>query len=290
MTIYELSIISTSGFPYYNKIIKPIPKGVKVHLRFFDFSDFDLKDFGTNEFDLGMKFDLKAGLISALFEFARNINKKIELLEFKSKSEITVKSQCSDMIKGDVLITTTTEPYILHNQVQKKIRLIYQNFISPKIPLDSSYQMLHHEETNLINLLTDKAAKEHFFENEKEISKIAKKFINEMGSYGLKAIICTSFDLSPIKSFSKNDEYSIEDINNILRNIGNIPDIDPMNWKYRQSLLRDKTLWVFIINSGIGVTIENLFEPYYYLLLAEPNSYLGEFPGKLANEFNRILR
>ena len=83
MTIYELSIISTTGFPYYNKVIKPVPEGVKIFLRFFDFS----KDrFIVHEqLDSESKFDLTAGLISELLEFARNIDKKIERLEFKVK-------------------------------------------------------------------------------------------------------------------------------------------------------------------------------------------------------------
>jgi len=64
MTIYELSIISSTGFPYYNKKIKPIPKGVKVHLRFFDFSEEMEKDFDKETL---LEFDLKAGLFSAVF-------------------------------------------------------------------------------------------------------------------------------------------------------------------------------------------------------------------------------
>lgn len=83
MTIYEFSVISTTGFPYFNSIIKPIPEGIKVFLRFFDFSKdkFNIQD----QLEDSSKFDLTAGLISALFEFARNIDKKIEVLEFKPK-------------------------------------------------------------------------------------------------------------------------------------------------------------------------------------------------------------
>ncbi len=72
MTIYELSIISTTGFPYFNKVIQPFPEGVKIFLRFFDFSSD--KSLDQNHLDITSKFDLTAGLISALFEFARNIN------------------------------------------------------------------------------------------------------------------------------------------------------------------------------------------------------------------------
>jgi hypothetical protein len=44
-----------------------------------------------------------------------------------------------------------------------------------------------------------------------------------------------------------------------------------------------------LINSGIGIKVKGLFESYYYLLITEPNSYLGEFPKKLTVEFNDIL-
>ena len=81
MTIYNLSIISTTGFPYFNSLIKPIPEGVNIFLRFFDFSK-DRSIF-QEQLDPDSKFDLTAGLISALFEFAKNIDKKIEVLEFK---------------------------------------------------------------------------------------------------------------------------------------------------------------------------------------------------------------
>ncbi len=290
MTIYELNIISTTGFPYYNKILKPIPKGVNVFLRFFDFSKDNREDLPNDEADL--MFDLKAGLISALFEFARNIDKKIKILEFKPKPSVDYNSKTKEneiKIEGDVLITVTTESYLLHNQIRKKINLIYNDFITSIIPLDSAYEIPNVEENNLIDLLVDMKAKNHINHKKKELSNNAKKLLNEMDQYGLRGIVCTSFDLSPIICFSKENRYSLQDIDIILRNIGNIPDIEPYEWKYRQSIYNSKPIWVFIINSGVGVTIKGLFEPYYYLLLAEPNSYIGEFPKKLTSEFNQIL-
>ena len=59
MTIYEFTVISVHGYPFYHKIIKQIPPGVKVFLRFFDFSQSDsiLSEGETQS------FELKAGLI-----------------------------------------------------------------------------------------------------------------------------------------------------------------------------------------------------------------------------------
>ena len=82
MTIYEFSVISTSGFPYYNLEIKPIPENVKIHLRFFDFSKKREILYPNDLNCMGTKFDLTAGLISALYEFAKSIDKKIKSLNF----------------------------------------------------------------------------------------------------------------------------------------------------------------------------------------------------------------
>ncbi len=282
MTYYDFSIISTHGFPYYNHEIKPVPKGVKVFLRFFDFSDTKKIPEQTET-----KFELRAGLVSALFNFSNSIDKKIDILEFVTKKNEEGSNLSVD--KADVLITTTTESYLFHEQIAKKINLIYHNFIYPKIPLDSADEIDYFEETEIVNILTDVEAKNHLMKYKKEIEKTANRFLSEMDTYGLKAIIVTSIDLSPLICYSNKDEYFLENINQILRNIGNIPRIDPFEWKYRQSFIENKQCWVFLINSGIGITVEKLFESYYYLLVTEPNSYLGEFPAKLTSEFNDIL-
>jgi len=287
MTIYELSIISTTGFPYFNIQVKPIPEGVKIFLRFFDFSQDKFID--QDQMDLDSKFDLTAGLISALFEFARNIDKKIEVLEFKSKKE--KKPQIiKDKLKylGDVLITVQTDPFLLHNSVQEKIKLIYNTFITSKIPLDSGEEMMKNEVKKIIKILTDSKARKQISNHKNKIKLLANDFLNEMKGYGLEGICITSFDLSPIIVFGK--KYSLEKVNQILRHIGFIPEISPLEWIYRQSFLSDEQIQVCIIKSGVGPTVEDiLFEPYFYLLFADPQSYFGEFPAKLTASFNDIL-
>ena len=82
----------------------------------------------------------------------------------------------------------------------------------------------------------------------------------------------------------------LENVYQILRHIGYIPEILPLEWIYRQSFFSDEPMQVCIIKSEIGPTVENtLFEPYFYLLFADPQSYLGEFPGKLVAKFDQIL-
>jgi hypothetical protein len=288
MTIYELSIISTTGYPYFNTIIKPIPEGVKIYLRFFDFS-MD-KSIVHDQLDSDSKFDLTAGLISALFEFARNIDKKIERLEFKAKKSVesSKKMQETNNFEGDVLITAQTESFLLHKSVKEKIKLIYNNFISTKTPLDSADIILENEEKKIIDILTDSKAKNNLLNHENEIKRASNEFISEMKEYGLWGICITSFDLSPILTYGK--KYSLNDVNEILRHIGYIPDIEPFEWIYRTSFFSDQQIQVCIIKSGVGTTVEEtLFEPYFYLLFSDPKSIFGEFPEKLAGVFNNII-
>ncbi|TKJ20830.1 MAG: hypothetical protein CEE43_11325 [Promethearchaeota archaeon Loki_b32] len=288
MTIYELSIISTTGFPYFNTLIKPIPEGVKIFLRFFDFS----KEMSIvqDQLDMNSKFDLTAGLISALFEFARNIDKKIEVLEFKPKKEKEIHKDFKKKGKyqGDVLITTQTESFLLHKSVREKTKLIYTNFINSKIPLDSAEVIYENEENKIIDILTDSKARKKISKHRNDIKRIANDFLSEMKDYGLWGICITSFDLSPLVTFGR--KYSLENVYEILRHIGYIPEIVPLEWIYRQSFFSDEQIQVCIVKSNVGPTIENiLFEPYFYLLFADPQSYFGEFPAKLTSSFSTIL-
>ncbi len=287
MSIYNISVITSTGFPYYNKNIRKFPEGIKLFQRFFDFTE-DL-DRSHDPLDSISSFELNAGLISALFEFAKNIEKKIITLEFKSLNVNADKKnpQKKRKYKGDALITIETETYLLHKSIKQKINLIYNTIISPKIPLESAYMITNDEDQKILDILTDAIARDHVLKNQIEIKTLANRFIEEMGKYGLYNIVISSFDLSPIVVFGK--QYSFNEIEVILRNIGEIPSIDPMEWKYRLSFLNEKQVWVYLINSGSGVTVEGLFEPYFYLLIADPQTYLGEFPGNLASEFNLLL-
>ncbi|MFX0076767.1 MAG: hypothetical protein ACFE96_15090, partial [Candidatus Hermodarchaeota archaeon] len=264
--------------------MKDPPNGESILLRFFDFTSNGSEK--VPKLDSVSSFELNAGLVSALFEFARNINKKIENLEFRSsKGDMLEHSDCN--YEGDVLITTQTEPYLLHKSVKEKIKLIYDKVIADKLPLDSALEMLQNEEDNIIEILTDAEARKRIEMHGIELQRVANEFLTEMNNYGLRCICITSFDLSPITIYG--NKYSLNDTDAILRNIGNFPNISPLEWIYRQSHILNDQIWVYIIKSGVGPTIDELFEPYFYLLFADPQSYLGEFPGKLTTKFNQIL-
>jgi len=284
MTFYELSVITNTGFPYYNLILNTPPSGVNLNLRFFDFTQQNLEP--LTKLDPVSSFELNAGLLSALFEFARNIDKKIEILEFKSNKKNPGHPD-NNLYEGDVLITTQSESYLLQKSVKAKIKIIYNLVIADKIPLDSALELLQNEEDLIIEILTDKEARNRVDAQKKKINSLADDFLKEMSSYGLKGICITSFDLSPIKSFGTL--FSLADIDAILRNISVFPNMSTLEWIYRQSHFSNEQLWVYIIKSGVGPTINGLFEPYFYLLFADPQSYLGEFPGKLASMFDQIL-
>ncbi|MHA1146903.1 MAG: hypothetical protein ACTSR8_01515 [Promethearchaeota archaeon] len=284
MTIYTFSVITSTGYPYYNLNIRELPKGIKLYLRFFDFTkirDNRIKRDGTKS------FELNAGLISALFEFAKNMDKKIDILEFTSRTEKSSIENLSRKFSGDVIITAQTESYLLANSVKQKVNVIYKNIISPKIPLDTANSISVQEEQKIIDILTDAKAREHIENSQKELKILAEDFLKMMEQYGLEGICITSCDLSPLVVYGK--KYLFEDIEVILRNIGMIPVIEPLEWKYRQSFQKGNQVWVYLINSGIGVTVDGVFQPYFYLLFANPESYLAEFPFKLTSEFNIIL-
>ncbi len=287
MAIYNISIITSTGYPYYTKDIKVLPQGIKLYLRFYDFTDSE--SLHSEALSLSRSFELNAGLISALFEFARNLDKKINTLEFFSKTEEEIELLTSDKKKyeGDAIITVQTETYLLNRSIKQKVQFIYDNIISSKVPLESADNLLPEEEKAIVDILTDEKAKNHILKHKEELKILGDDFLKNMKEYGLKGICITSFDLSPLMSFGF---YSDKEIEIILRNIGDIPEISPLEWAYRLSFLKNEQVWVYVVNSSSGVTEgEKLFEPFYYLLFTDAQSYLGEFPAKLTSEFNLVL-
>ena len=285
MTIYSISVITRTGFPYYHKDIRDLPEGIKLYQRFFDFTEIENTPYNPN----GTAFELNAGLVSALFGFAKNLNKEIRTLEFKSVKRENDEEFLEEKkkYKGHVLITAQTETYLLHKSVKAKIDLIYNSIISHKIPLESAERINEDEEKKIIDILTDASARNRVNNHQKDIQIQSEKLLTETGKYGLFNIVIASFDLSPIAVFG--EKYTFKEIEVILRNMGDIPNIRPMEWEHRQSFYKDDQLWVYLINSAIGVTVDGLFEPYFYLLFTDFESYLGEFPAKLTNGFNYIL-
>ncbi len=287
MTIYNLSVITSTGYPFYYKKIRKLPEGIKLFQRFFDFTE-DL-DRSHEPLDNVSSFELNAGLISALFEFAKNIDKKIITLEFKSllNNNNNKSTPKKNKYKGDALVTAQTETYLLHKSVKQKINLIYNNIISSKIPLETAEMLSDDEEQKITDILNDRKARTQVFKNQEKLKNLTNQYIEDTERYGLYNVIITSFDLSPIIVFG--EKYSFEEIEVILRNIGEIPHINPMKWKLRQSFINEKQVWIFLVNSGVGVTIEGLFEPYFYLLITDLKADLGESYNALTRELNLIL-
>jgi len=282
VTIYKFSVITSHSYPYYQLAVKEPPKGIKLYLRFFDFS----KPESEQEviYDHANSFELNAGLVSALFKFAHNMNKKITILEFNSSEE---NNKQEVKYSGNVLITVETEPYLFDKSIYEKINLIYQSIITHKIPLSSSMEILPDEEDKIRYILTDFEAINRVKYHKSKISHVGNDFLLEMKHYGLNSLCIASFDLTPILVLGK--KYVLDDIHEILRNIGNIPEIPPLNWIYRQSTHSNEEIWVYIYKSNVGPSIDGLFEPYIYLLFCDLHSYLGEIPGILGNKFNSIL-
>ena len=284
LTIYNFSVITSNGFPYFNLAVKEAPSGIKLNLRFFDFTKEELKP--ESDIEVSDSFELNAGLVSALFKFARAMSKNIHVLEFNSSDSLDFEKDKTKFF-GDVLITCQTESYLFHKSVYAKIKLIYDSLITYKIPLESAIEILPVQEEKIYNILTDFEAKARVKEHKTQLKRLGNDFLKEMKNYGLRDVCITSFDLSPIMILGK--KYSNNDIHEILRNIGNVPEIPPLNWVYRQSTQAGEQIWVYIYKSDVGPTIEGLFEPYLYLLFCDLNSYLGEIPEVLGNKINRIL-
>jgi hypothetical protein len=286
MTIYNISIITSTGFPYYHKKLKNLPEGIKLYQRFFDFTESLYREHDT--VDPISSFELNAGLISALFEFAKNIDKKILKLEFKSlQKDSSGQFHERTKYKGDALITVQSETYLLHRSIKQKIKFIYNTILFPKIPLETANIINEEEEKRIVDILTDVKARSRVINYEKELKNLSNKYLESMSKYGLYNIVIASFDLSPIVMFG--NKLSYEDLEIILRNLGEIPDMESPEWKFLQSFHKENQVWVYLANSGIGVTAEGLFEPYFYLLFGESPSYLGDLLEKLALDFNKIL-
>lgn len=288
MTIYSFQVITTTGYPYYNLEIEVQPEGIPLYLRFFDFSTRSISHKG--DFSPIESFELTSGFVSAIFEFAKLLDKHLEVLEFiplekKDESSDKLQEKQSKKQGGDVLITCQTETYLNSNAVKKKIQMIFDWIIQNKIPLGQEKKLDSGEKERIIRILTDAKAREKIEEKKDELRKIFNDFLNEMSVYGLESLCVTSFDLSPIISFGIN----FESVEELLRNIGNIPEVETLQWKQRESIIGDIRKWVYIVNSGVGPSEESIFMPYHYMLFASPESFLGEAPGILASKINQIL-
>ena len=292
MTIYTLSIITCTGYPWFHKEIIKIPKSVELHLRFFDLTNIERGEEGFNQ-----SFELFAGLISALFEFARLLNQNIELLKFKTdKSKDNLGLDQVRLISNplypieiplgtDVLINCQTERFVDPIALETKIHIIFDKIVRNKIPLGPDKELTREEENYCITILEDLKAKEKLIPLMDDIEENALGMLKDYSQYGLKAIAITSFDFNPLVSYG----IKLSECYELFRDIGKLPDVQTYQWKYRNGKVGNSPCWVYIINSGIGVNVESVFMPYYYILICTPESFLGEIPQNVYEKLNNII-
>jgi hypothetical protein len=280
---YSFSILTSSGYPFYTKKILDEPLNTSLNMRFYDFVHSELSYGEQGE----QSFELQAGLVSALYEFARVLGYPIELLKFKTVSETNLKDDGDNLvpfevpINSDVLLTSRTESFLIPTNFEAKIHLIYKYIITAHIPLGPEKRITDANEQFILELLKDKGAIALIEKNKEELDKVCNKTLEEYKKYGLEAIVIASFDANPLKT------YNIEKNNvlNIFREIGIMPLVKDYQWKYR--LVSEKGL--FIINSGCGVKNRDIFMPFYYILICSKEAFLGDSPTTIYNRINSVL-
>ncbi|MBN1802888.1 MAG: hypothetical protein JW891_15370 [Candidatus Lokiarchaeota archaeon] len=288
MTIFELSIISTTGHPYYNVKLNDIPEGVIVSLRFFDFSH----ELDEDELiDPESRAELTAGLISALFEFSRAIDKKIHALEFQSRSVSKNINIPPPENASDTLITCMSESFLNKNAIKKKITLLYHAVIEPKIPLITADELLTPEQDLIWNILTDNDARTHFKNKEKIFSKVANEIIMEYRNTRLEGICVFSFDYSILGIYGS--KYSLEAITTILRDLKELPEVIPRHSKVISFNFQEEDSYLIFMHSGIEITIEiltdKLFEPFYYCYICNSKVIDDDVVNKITRQLNDVL-
>ncbi|MHA1733276.1 MAG: hypothetical protein ACTSU5_15115 [Promethearchaeota archaeon] len=291
MTIYDFSVISTTGYPFYYLKLSEEPEDTDLRLLFFHYH--------REDFRPGVKpestFELNAGLISALYEFAKLLDQPIDFLQFK-KVTVEVRESKDKLDSGNssefdpesdigTIITTRCDVYNRQQNVKEKVDLIFEKFFRDKHPLGPDKELSTADKEKIRGILANDLAKARIRENEGELDQKSEEFLSEMRAYGLIGLLVCAFDMSILRVWGLQQE----DAETILRNLGEIPHVDTYNWKYRQSKFRDTRVWAFIVNSGCGVEVEGHFQHFHYFLISQPGSFLGEVPAKLYQMYNDIL-
>ena len=298
MTIYAVSLISTTGYPFANKQLKEEPTEIPLKLLFYEYGG-KSKWNDKTVFDENTAFELNAGLIAALSEFARLLRRPITGLLFKYagqselpdnyKPESIVMDNFSENDIGTI-ITVRCDIYNHYLEVKKKVDLIFENYVKKYTPFGPDKIFERESLNNIIRILSDQAAKEKLLKYADQIRNSSLNFIEEMNSYGVESIMITSCDFTPLVTFG---DLSLAEGEEMLRNLGDVPLVDTFDWKYRQSRFMrgttEKRVWTFIINSGAGVTVDGQFQPYYYMLICAPGSFLGEVPQRYYSLINKIF-
>jgi hypothetical protein len=289
---FSISVLTSTGLPFYFRNIAEDPADTEINMRFYNFVH-SLNQGGDIP-SRQQQFDLQAGLVSALYEFTRLLESPIDLLKLKplprTDSNGIIVSQNPLLPveippESDVLVTARTETFLNPRNYEAKINLIYKYIITNHLPLGPDTRIRDAEDELVYNLLIDKAARDRIKSRESEISELCQRLITDYASYGLQSICIASFDANPL--FIANSSDSI--VREILRNMGVVPNVKEYQWEFRASRFEKESKWVFIINSGCGVKLEEVFMPFFYILICGDGSFLGDSPTTIYQSLNAIL-
>jgi len=265
---------------------------VDLHLRFYDFCN---KKRIVEERIEG--FELYAGLISALNEFSKLLGFKLELLKFKDinlereqidKSRIRVINPYHSVeipFGSDVIFSCENERFLNICALQAKMNIIYDLIIKNKIPLGPEKKISRVEEEFIQKILDNYHAKENLNKSIQNLEIKINELVSEYKIYGLIGISILSFDACILKVYNFDEQTLLE----LLRDVGKLPELEPYSWEVDIAKYKNKKYFLYLINSGIGIKVEKIFMPYYYLLICDIDSYLGEIPQIIYKELNFIL-
>ncbi|HMF33066.1 MAG TPA: hypothetical protein VKK79_16700 [Candidatus Lokiarchaeia archaeon] len=294
--IYSIALISTTGYPFYQGNLTLEPVDIDLKLYFFEYGR-NLAKEETVCIDEITSFELNAGLISALCEFARLLKRPITGLLFKYTGQ-PVNNQCEDdvtsskLTENDIgtIASVRCDSYNNLAEVKKKVDIVWDHYVQKYAPFGPDKNFDPEDAVKIKDILNDRDAKEKLNTCYEDIRNASENFLEEMHSYGVESIIITTHDFSPVYTFG---DLTIDEAGETLRNIGEVPVVGTYDWNYRfTSFVRGKEIkrfWNFIINSGAGVTVEGLFMPYYYMLLCQPGASVAEVPQRYYTLINKFL-
>ncbi|MHA1996646.1 MAG: hypothetical protein ACTSU9_00920 [Promethearchaeota archaeon] len=280
--IFGISIITTTGFPYYAKDYVLEPKNIPLKMLFFDYSK-KLIQSGEDS-----QFELMAGLIAAIFNFSNALNNKIgELVYYKPEYEVEnlLDGQDSNRETG-TLMMVRCESYCLKNAIRNKLDFIYKKIIEPLEPLSDRSRLAPSEKEEIQSLILNMPSKQLIRSHSKELEKYLKDFIKNNKKYGVEAVIIATDDLMPLKAVN----ITGDEARALFRTLGQIPEVTPLAWKFRQAWTTDNVqVSLVFINSAFNVEFETLQQPLQYIIVCGENAALGELPRQLYLDINDIL-
>ena len=277
---YNIRIQSVSGIPHFSKDFEVYPKNTSLKMRIYDYVS--SKD-TYEEPRPDQKFELEAGLVSALYEFSKRVGLPIQSLKYRAPKNNAIQiNEDVELPEGsDILITARSEKYLNNANYQRKITNIFKSIVKNKLPSKFVMEFTREDEDYIHQMLTDQPAIRLLEDNKRKLKNCFKKILANYSSYGLESLAICSFDGNPLITYNAEKE----EIQEILRGLGEIPQVKPTQWKYR--LVGDKSL--YIINSGVGPKISDIDMPFYYILITNEMSMLGDSPTTIYTQLNKVL-